>query len=140
MTLNRAHYALVLMIELAQVYKEKCVGISAIAEKHNLSVCALDAIVEKLHKAGYITHQQGLLSLQMSPDKISIWDIIESIEKGNLQVSELIDLFSDKQLLRTPTVMMVDKEMEVVLKIIQSRLKRQKLSAWSEKASKMIYI
>lgn len=112
------------MIELAQVHKKEGVEITALSEKHNLHDSAFD----------------GNLLLHVEPDKISIWDIIESIDKEKLNDKWVMELLKNKHPLKTSTAIMVDKEIEVVLNMIQHRLQRHKLSAWSEKASRTIYI
>lgn len=137
---KRTHCALVLMIELAHVYGKQGVEISGIAVKHNLPVHAFDGIAEVLNMSGYIIQQDGQLSLQISPDKISIWDIVESTDKDRIGGKEAIESQTDKQLPRTSTTIMVDQELEIISKTVRFRLQRYKLSTWSEKASKMIYI
>lgn len=72
------NYELILMIELAQVYKKKNVEPSGIAEKHNLPVSVFDSIIEQLVAAGYITCSDGDLLLQVKPDEISTLYIIEN--------------------------------------------------------------
>lgn len=122
------------MVELARSYAKTGVDISCIARKYNLLAHFLDGIIEQLEKSGYIILIDNKLSLQIPPDKISIWDIVESIE-----CNESKKLRSDLSA-QTTTTIMIDKEMDVVLKMVQYKLQRYKLSAWSEKASKMIYI
>lgn len=87
--------------------------------------------------SGYITRQDGQLSLQIAPDKISIWDIVESVDRDK---PNEIESQTGRQVPQISTAIMVDKEMDVVLNMIQNRFKRYKLSAWSEKASKTVYI
>lgn len=128
------------MIELAHVYGKQSVEISDVAIKHNLLVHAFDGIAEALDMSGYIIQQDGQLSLQIPPDKISIWDIVESIDKDRIGGKEAVESQTDKQLPRTSTTIMVDKEIEIISKIVRFRLQRYKLSAWCEKASKTIYI
>lgn len=131
---KRTNCALIIMIELARSYAKTGVDISCIARKNNLLVHALDGIIEQLEKSGYISRIDNKLSLQIPPDKISIWNIVESIE-----CNESKELLSKPSAQATTTIM-INKEMDVVLKMVQYRLQRYKLSAWSEKASKMIYI
>lgn len=134
---DRAHYALILMIELAQLHKKEGVEILDISEKYNLPISAFDGIIESLEESGYIAGIDGQLSLQIAADKISIWDIIESVDRDK---PNEIESQTDRQIPQISTAIMVNKEMEVVLNMIQNRFKRHKLSAWSEKASKTVYI
>lgn len=131
---KRTHCALIIMLELAHSYGETSVDISCIARKYNLLVHALDGIIKQLEKAGYIIRIKNKLSLQISPDEISIWNIVDSIECT--ESKELLNKPSNQ----TTTTTMINKEMDVMLKMIQHRLQRYKLSAWSKKVSKMIYI
>lgn len=135
---KRVHYTLLLMIELAQVHKEDGIEISGLSKKYNLPKSAFDRIIEGLKQVGYIVHRDDRLFIRVEPDKISIWDIVDSIDR--IQKPEFTELTQDKQQLPTSTAIMVNKEIEVVLKVIQYRLQRHKLSEWSEKASKMFYI
>lgn len=129
---KRTHCALIIMIELARSYGKTGVDISYITRKYNLLVHVLDGIIEQLEKSGYIIRIKNKLSLQIPPDEISIWNIVESIEFS--ESKELLSKSSDQ------TTTMINMEMDAVLKMVQYRLQRYKLSAWSEKASKIIYI
>lgn len=122
------------MIELARSYGETDVDIASIIRKYDLLANALDGIIKQLEQSGYVIRIKNELSLQIPPDKISIWDIVESIECNDSKE------FLSKQSAQTTIAMMIDKEMDAVLKMVQYRLQRYKLSTWSEKASKMIYI
>lgn len=134
---TRAYYTLILMIELAQVHKNEGVGVATLSERYNLPDSAFDGIIGGLEQAGYVVHRDERLFLQVEPDRISIWDIVESVDK--IQEPELTELIQDKKQSPTSTAIMVNKEIEVVLKMIQHRLQRHKLSAWSERASKLFY-
>lgn len=131
---KRTHCALIVMIELARSYGETDVDITSITRKYDLLANALDGIIKQLEQSGYVIRIKNKLSLQIPPDKISIWDIVEDIQCD--ESKELLSKPSDQ----TTTTTMINKEMDIMLKMIQYRLQRYKLSAWSEKASKMIYI
>lgn len=131
---KRTHCALIVMIELARSYGETDVDITSITRKYDLLANALDGIIKQLEQSGYVIRIKNELSLQIPPDKISIWDIVEDIQCD--ESKELLSKPSDQ----TTTTTMINKEMDIMLKMIQYRLQRYKLSAWSEKASKMIYI
>lgn len=132
---KRTYCALIVMTELARSYGETDVDITSITRKYDLLANALDSIIKQLEQSGYVIRIKNELSLQIPPDKISIWNIVESIE-----CNESKEFFLSKQSAQTTITMMIDKEMDVVLKMVQYRLQRYKLSTWSEKASKMIYI
>lgn len=131
---KRTHCALIVMIELARSYGETDVDITSITRKYDLLANALDGIIKQLEQSGYVIRIKNELSLQIPPDEISIWDIVEDIQCD--ESKELLSKPSDQ----TTTTTMINKEMDIMLKMIQYRLQRYKLSAWNEKASKMIYI
>lgn len=136
---KRTHYALILMFELAPYYKESGITILSIAQKHNLPIDTFDIVIEQLIKSGYISQKENKLYLQYSPDNISIWDIIKCVDEGNLHRVESLES-SDTQSHHTSAITMIDKEMSTIAKIVQYRLERHKLSAWSQKVHKIIYV
>lgn len=98
------------MIELAQVHKKEGVGITALSEKYNLPDSTFDGIIEGLEQTGYVVHRDERLFLQVEPDSISIWDIVESIDQEKLNDKWVMESLNNKHPLKTSTAIMVDKE------------------------------
>lgn len=133
------HCALVLMIEAAHVYTSgEGLDIDTLSHKHNIPSQAFDSIVEKLKETKLITIINGKLHLLVSPKEITIWKIVTSIACDNVYMGRYFE--EDKPISPSNTMIMIYKEQENILKIIKNRLERQKLSEWSNIASKMIYI
>lgn len=131
--------ALLLMIEVALVYnKEEEVEIDFLYRKHNIQSDEFDCIIEKLNNRKSITVVDGKVRLQMAPNKISIWQIVTDISRESVFTRRYFD--EEKPVTPTSAMIMLHKEREDLLRMIENRLKRQKLSAWSERASKTIYI
>lgn len=131
--------ALLLMIEIALVYNnEEEVEIDFLYRKHNIQSEKFDCIIEKLSNRKLITVIDGKVRLQMAPNKISIWQIVTDISEESVFTERYFD--EEKPVTPTSAMIMLHKERENLLRMIENRLKRQKLSAWSERASKTIYI
>lgn len=131
--------ALLLMIEIALVYNnEEEVEIDFLYRKHNIQSEEFDCIIEKLSNRKLITVIDGKVRLQMAPNKISIWQIVTDISEESVFTERYFD--EEKPVTPTSAMIMLHKERENLLRMIENRLKRQKLSAWSERASKTIYI
>lgn len=131
--------ALLLMIEIALVYNnEEEVEIDFLYRKHNIQSEEFDCIIKKLNNRKLITVIDGKVRLQMAPNKISIWQIVTDISEESVFTERYFD--EEKPVTPTSAMIMLHKERENLLRMIENRLKRQKLSAWSERASKTIYI
>lgn len=131
--------ALVLMMEMALVYgNEEGVRIDFISHKHTIPADVFDTIVKKFKEVKLISEANGKVRLIVSPDKITIWQIVIEIAGEDVFTSRYYD--KSKPVSPSSTMIMLDKEREIMLKMIENRLGRQKLSTWSERASKTVYV
>lgn len=130
---------LILMMEAALVY-ESGEGVEAdfIVHKHTIPRDEFDLAIKRLDKTKLLTMVNNRLYLQMPPNKITVWQILTEVSGDNIFTGR----YADQQEPVTPTsvMTMIYKEREAVLRMIENRLNRQKLSTWSERASKTIYI
>lgn len=136
-----AYYALVTMITLTR-HKGKGLSVHEIAQINNIPIEALDGVSHRLYDGGFVTIAEGRLSLSISPEDITIWQILEGVSDENLFHGGCYKEGSGLHLLhpRSTTTIMLDKERELMLKVIEGRLSRYKLSQWSEMASKTVYV
>lgn len=135
----RTYCALIIMIELAHNYVESDADMSGIAQKRNLTTDAFYGIIEQLKKSCYISQWSNNLYLHSSPYEISIWDIIQSVDNGDMCRFEPIEC-SGMHCSQRSAITMINEEMGAIEQMIQYRLKRHKLSSWSERVHKTIYI
>lgn len=131
------YYALVLMMEVALVY-ESGEGVDFVMHKHAIPKEEFDLVVQKLNETKLLTMVDGRLHLRVPPNKITIWQIVSKVSDDNIFTGRYYD--QNRPIKPTSAMTMIHKEREMMLKIIENRLSKQKLSAWSEKASKTIYI
>jgi DNA-binding IscR family transcriptional regulator len=111
--------------------------IAEVARIHNIPLPDFDGVVERLERAKLIViKKRCFIELAVSPEKITIWQVVDSMADEYM----LLDIGFGRQKKRSTTCTMVNKEQELLKNIICVRLKRAKLSTWSEKASKIIYI
>lgn len=131
--------ALVLMMEVVLTYEDgQGMAVDYIMHKHTIPRDEFDLAVNRLCKAKLLTMVADRLYLQVPPNKITIWQIVTEVSGDNIFTERYYD--RQKPVAPTSVVTMIHKEREMMLKIIEDRLRRQKLSAWSKKASKTIYI
>lgn len=131
--------ALVLMMEVALVYDtENSIGIDFVSRKHSIPLDLFDDILKKLNDNNLIIVLDGKLHLRSSPDNITIWQIVCGVSGNNIFTGRYLD--ESKQVPPTSTLIMLHRERESVLKMIENRLRREKLSVWSTRANKTIYI
>lgn len=139
MICKTTYCALILMIEAAHVYASgEGLYIDIVSRKHNIPLEVFDSIIEKLNKTKLITISNNKLYLKVSPKEITIWKIVTSIACDNVFIGRYFE--QDKPIAPSNTTIMIYKEQETILRIIKNRLERQKLSEWSNMASKTIYI
>lgn len=131
--------ALILMMEVALAYESgEGVEVDFIKQKHAIPREEFDLAVSRLDKTKLLTRIDNRLYLQMPPNKITVWQIVTEVSGDNIFTGRYYD--QDKPITPTSAMTMIYKEQEMMLKIIENRLSRQKLSVWSERASKTIYI
>lgn len=134
-----AYCALVLMMEVALVYESgEGVDVDFIMHKHAIPRGEFDFVVQKLDQTKLLTMVNGGLYLRMPPNKITVWQIVSKVSGDNIFTGRYYD--QNIPIKPTSAMTMIHKEREMMLKIIENRLSKQKLSAWSEKANKTIYI
>lgn len=136
---KRTYCALILMMETALAYSSNShINLDFVSHKHTIPPEEFDGIIEKLNESKLILVVNDKLQLMTPPDKITVWQIVISIAADSMFTGRY---FSDEQhVTPTSTVTMLHKEREIMLQMIENRLRRQKLSTWSERASKTIYI
>lgn len=131
--------ALLMMMESANAYcNGEGVDIDFVSRKHAIPMEAFDEVARKLSEKKLILVVDGKLYLQIHPDHISIWQIITDVAGDCIFSGRYFN--KDKPVTPTPMAIMLDKESERYRSIIGDRLKRVKLSTWSEKANNIIYI
>lgn len=136
---KRTHCALILMMDAALAYsKKESINVKSVAEKHTIPFEIFEDVVARLLDSKLIFSRDGDLSLQVTPDKITIWQIVVSISGGDVFTGRYYD--DNHQVAPTSAIIMLNKERENVLRILENRLGRQKLSVWSEKAGRTVYI
>ena len=87
---TKGRYALRVMIDLAQQSSEEAVSLKAVAERQDISMKYLEAIVAVLHKAGYVASSRGKnggYRLTRSPEQYRIVDILRLTEGSLAPVS-----------------------------------------------------
>ena len=87
---TKGRYALRVMIDLAQQSSEEAVSLKAVAERQDISMKYLEAIVAVLHKAGYVSSSRGKnggYRLTRSPEQYRIVDILRLTEGSLAPVS-----------------------------------------------------
>jgi Rrf2 family protein len=80
--------ALLLCVELAKTYKKNPVSLSFIAKKHGISFLFLKKLALYLRASGIIQSKEGNkggYTLAKSPRSISVWDIMDSLHKDEMQ-------------------------------------------------------
>lgn len=131
--------ALALMVEVALAYESgKGVEVDFIMHKHAIPYNEFDIALQRLNTTNLLTRIDGRLYLQIPPNKITVWQIITEVSGDNIFTGRYYD--RQKPVTPTSVMTMIHKEQEMILKIIENRLSRLKLSVWSERASKTIYI
>lgn len=83
---TKGRYGLRAVIDLAVYAKDEPVSLGEVAERQNISISYLEQLIAKLKKAGIVQSTrgaQGGYSLAKEPEKISVGDILRSLE-GNL--------------------------------------------------------
>lgn len=135
-----SYCALVAMITLTRSSK-KGLSVQEIAQENNIPAEAFDGIVSKLAQCGFVKIDEGVLSLNICPEDIIIWHILKGVTGENLCSGDFYsDITWQHRLPPSTTTIMLIKERELILKIIKGRLSRYKLSKWSEKVSKTVYV
>ena len=82
---TRTTYGLRALISLADNYKNKAISLSFISKKENISLGYLEQIFAKLKKANIVKSEKGINGgylLSKKPNKITVFDIISSLEGG----------------------------------------------------------
>ncbi|MBQ7241580.1 MAG: RrF2 family transcriptional regulator [Firmicutes bacterium] len=83
---TKGRYALRVMIDLAQNQDEGCVPLKGIAERQDVSVKYLEAIVSILNKAGLVVSyrgKEGGYKLSRAPEKYTVNEIL-TLTEGSL--------------------------------------------------------
>ncbi len=87
---TRVRYAARAMIELAVNYKKDPIQLHEIACKQDISVKYLEQIMAPLRARGYVRTQKGSRGgyhMAISPDKLTLFDIVECVEGSLAPVS-----------------------------------------------------
>lgn len=90
---TKARYATRAMIELALHYGQGPVQLKEIARRQDISDKYLDQVMHPLRTSGYVYTQkgsQGGYTLARTPDKITIYDIVQNVE-GSLAPVVCVD-------------------------------------------------
>lgn len=136
---KRTYCALVLMMETAGVYGgDQGLDVSAVSKRHAIPSKILDGIIKSLVETGLIEVVGGKLKLGLPPDQITIWRIVKDVAGDNIFTGNYYD--ETKTKIPVTAVFLLNEERQSLLKMIENRLSRQKLSVWSYKASKTVYI
>ncbi len=81
---TKSQYGLRAMVYLASVFeKDKVYPLKKISQKENISFDYLEKIISKLEKIGLVRTKRGVgggYSLALTPDKISVGEIIRTVE------------------------------------------------------------
>lgn len=75
--------SLLFMSELALHYREESVSLSAIAERHGVSVLFLKKLARMLKQSGLIISKEGAnggYTLGKHPEEITVWDVLYAID------------------------------------------------------------
>lgn len=130
---------LILMLEAALVYDSgKGADIGFVSRKHTIPLEAFDDIFDRVGDTKLLAFVDGKICLQMPPDKIAIWQILTDVAGDNIFMGRYFD--EKNPVTPTSAMIMLQQEQQVILKMIENRLRRQKLSVWSQQVSKMVYI
>jgi Rrf2 family transcriptional regulator, cysteine metabolism repressor len=82
--------AILLMSELAASYGQGALSLASVSRNHGVSALFLKKIVRSLKSAGLVKSREGInggYELAKSPEKISLWEIINSFsEKKSEQI------------------------------------------------------
>ena len=84
---TKGTYALVIMTEIGKIEEDKCITVSSLSEKTNISEKYLERIVSKLLKAKLLLSfrgNNGGYKLSKAPNEISVFDILSATE-GNVR-------------------------------------------------------
>ncbi|HED23955.1 MAG TPA: Rrf2 family transcriptional regulator [Firmicutes bacterium] len=90
---TKVRYAARAMIQLAVNYKEEAIQLNDIAFKQDLSVKYLEQIMAPLRARGYVRTRKGSRGgyhLSIDPSKLTLFDIVESVE-GSLSPVSCVD-------------------------------------------------
>ena len=90
---TKGRYALRIMLDLAQYGKDEAVSLKAIAQRNDISMKYLEAIVSVLHKAGYVASYRGKnggYRLTRKPEEYCIGDLLRLTE-GSLAPVSCVD-------------------------------------------------
>ncbi len=96
---TKVRYAARAMIELALSYKSEPVQLNDIACKQDISVKYLEQIMAPLRARGYVRTQKGSRGgyhMAVSPDSITLYDIVESVEGSIAPVACVDDELCDR--------------------------------------------
>lgn len=138
---KRVFCAFVLMSTLVRDTEKKGMTISNIAEFNNIPVKEFDESMKRLIKSNMIMKKSpGTLFLNVSPDKVTLWDILTEIESDELFLGDFFDDDSSNRLHPSTMTTMLRKESESLSSIIKYRLGKVNLKKLYEKTSKTIYV
>ena len=80
---SKGRYALYIMLDLARREDESCVSLKTIADRHDISMKYLEAIVGSLKRAGLVEStrgKEGGYRLNRSPEDYSVGEILRCLE------------------------------------------------------------
>ena len=80
---SKGRYALYIMLDLARREDEACVSLKTIADRHDISMKYLEAIVGSLKRAGLVEStrgKEGGYRLNRSPEDYSVGEILRCLE------------------------------------------------------------
>ncbi len=121
---TKVRYAARAMIDLAMHYKNEPIQLNDIACSQNISVKYLEQIMAPLRARGFVRTQKGSKGgyhLAINPDKITLYDIVESIEGSIAPVSCVDDADSCDRFDKCVTRSVWTGMKEAVKKELQSK-------------------
>lgn len=136
-----AHCALIVMMTLTCDKSRKGLTLAQIAKQNNIPLSAFEGVSEILSMCGFVKVTDNILKLEIRPEETTVWEIVKAVSGENLFQGDFYDgMLLQHRLPSSSISTIINKERELVMKIIEGRFCRYKLSKWSEKASKTVYI
>jgi Rrf2 family protein len=121
---TKVRYAARAMIELALNYKDEPIQLNDIACSQSISVKYLEQIMAPLRAKGYVRTQKGSKGgyhLAVSPEDITLYDIVESIEGSMAPVSCVDDKNTCERSATCVTITVWKRLKDVVKAELQSK-------------------
>ncbi len=91
---SRTIYGVAGVFELARQYRQGPTRVADISKQHQIPRNYLDQILLELKKAGLVESHRGArggYTLEKSPEKISVWDVVEVLH-GKVSMSAAVEV------------------------------------------------